>query len=406
MKVICIVPEYPPDLPSRDQGGVTTYFMNMVLGYLENGFDVIVLSSACRAEVGSKETGSYGETVIRAFRHRATFGSGPLARMAYEILRELNLAQTVWKHRDRAILMEIPDWQTPLLAPAMLPKSRTYMKLHGPSGFVRRLNSPSAKWWWRLVDFRERFWARRVQLLESGSPVLTDFAVREWRIKRRIPLSPDPFVLATALKGECEPTPVGAAMAAASRNGELVILNVGRFEFRKGQHIVCESLKHLDLEDVRWSIHFVGPDTPTGPGGTSYREFCSRLVPARYQNQVHWHPPVRLSQLHELYQIADLVIVSSLDGNYGYTTLQPLAAGACVITTLEPGQESSQYVAALENGLLYRSDDPAGLARQIHTALDPELRRRLAACAARRAADGMSPRVTAQHILESIGSSR
>ncbi|WP_457190830.1 glycosyltransferase family 4 protein [Nocardioides sp. P5_E3] len=293
--------------------------------------------------------------------------------------------------------MEIPDWQTPLAAPVLVPRSTLFMKLHGPSDFVRIINGQSPRPHWRLLDFRERFWAARVGLITSGAHVLVKHAKEVWGLKRAVPVTLDPIALSVVSQ---EYAPV--ELHTRSSN-EVHIVNVGRLEHRKGQHIVCRSLSMLVGDLPPWRLHFVGPDTDTGPGGSSYRDYCLSLVPAELRERVSWHPPVDLGVLSSVYGRADVVLISSLDGNYGYTTLHPLAAGSCVISTLEPGCSDSAYIVHGVDGYLYPSTDASVLASLLSDLVaDPERRALLRSGAMRRAASELDPAVVASRVLHDL----
>ena len=116
-------------------------------------------------------------------------------RLVYEVQREVRLAMAAWRLRRDTVLIEIPDWQTPFLMGLVVRSPKTYMKLHGPADFIRIINGKSKPRLSMLVDFREKFWARRVDLLESGSPVLVKHVRDKWRLGRSIPVTPDPIAL-------------------------------------------------------------------------------------------------------------------------------------------------------------------------------------------------------------------
>lgn len=401
MRVICIVPEYPPDLPPHGLGGVTTYFLNMSSGYVANGAEVVILTSANNSKIGAREAGPQGERVERVFGHRSRYRPNIFGRVIYELQREYRLTLAALKLRRGTVLIELPDWHTPLVAGLLVGTSKTYMKLHGPSDFIRQINGRAPNWTWTLIDFRERFWARRVRLLESGSPVLVEHVRRRWKFNRLIPVTPDPIALAGTSK---QPPDSPRKLCPPTAGDSVSIVDIGRLEFRKGQHVVCQSLGALGATRSNWQLRFIGPDTLTAPDGSSYREFCENMIPPDIRDRVRWEPPVPLSDLGQIYDDADIVLISSLDGNYGYTTLQPLAAGACVITTLEPGQHTSQYAKHGESALLYRSDQPSELAALLRGTIDdPDLRARLRRGAAEQAAATLCPTPHARHILCAFG---
>lgn len=403
MRVVCVVPEYPPDLPPHGASGITTYFLNMVLGYRANGVEVTVLTSAHDGVVGGSERGPNGEYVERVFGHRSRYPSTHLGRLIYEVQREIRLAAAAWKVKKDTFLIELPDWQTPLLVGLVVPGAKKYMKLHGPADFIRLINDRPAPPFARIIDCRERYWARRVNLLESGSPVLVRHVEETWGLSRGIPLTPDPIEIEDRENGQ--ETPVDVPQFLKDADSEVVsIVNVGRLEFRKGQHVVCRALNELGSTRSAWKLHFVGPDTSTAPGGTSYREYCQSLIPDDFADRVSWEPPVALAELKTIYSASDVVLISTLDGNYGYTTLQPLASGACVITTLEPGETTSQYAVHGESALLYPSEDAGALADLLKVVIDDSaLRDRLRLGARTRSASTLSPAIHAGGVLESIG---
>ena len=369
--VLVIAPLYPGESVSRGQDGIATYFENMVCGYRDLGVKVDVMTSAL--PMRTIEIGRFGEVVHGVGTQRDKARSlSPWLRV---LQLEASLALKSSRVRERQVfdLVEVPDWMTPAIAPAIAQiGGRSFMKLHGPADYIRRLNGHEPTGLQRISDFRTRWWARRADVLHAGAQILVDFAQQSWGLDRPIPVTPDPWL--------SENTYPNSAVTIPFNADTIELVSIGRLEWRKGQHVLMESLNRLPIDawDLPWRVTLIGHDTSTGPHGTSYKAYLQELASSELAARIRWIDPVPIGLLSEVHRHADVTVVCSLDGNYGYTTIQALADGACLVSTHEPGFHESPYIRSGENAMLVAPGQADELTQALtHLLLNPEARRKL-----------------------------
>ena len=393
MRVLVVAPQYPPDLISSHQDGTVTYFEQMVSGYRQVGAEVDVLSTGNNASSG--EWGDFGERITRV-RWPTRESESPITRVLANVQLEASLLTRYAQLRreSRVDLVELSDWLTPL-APAISSR-RLFLKLHGPADFIRSLNGSTPSAAQRILDRRARTAARRADVVHAGASVLVNFAKEQWQLSREIPVTVDPW----------SPPPDSPDPKVPFDPDTLEIVAVGRLEWRKGQHVLLLALSELisSLAGTRpWRLTLIGRDTYTGPAGGSYRRFCEEVAADAVLERTRWIESVRPTQLSGIHKAADVTVVCSLDGNYGYTTIQALCDGACLVTTLEPGARTSPYVVDGVSGLLVPPDDVHALAGALRRVMrEPAARAELRRQAAR-VRDLVSPARVAQRVLSDAG---
>lgn len=394
MRIAVMAPQYPPDLLSDHQDGVATYFQQMVAGYRSTGAEVVVLTTG--RECQEDEQGTCGEKIIRL---RPPSPAQASVARALQILTDESRLMRLYlrEHLSHPIdLLELPDWLTPALVPVTA--RRIFMKLHGPAEFIRHLNGQEPNRGQRILDARTRFWASRSDALHAGAFVLSEYARTEWELNRDVPVALDPW--------RAPDTPPDLGPSKVSFDADRIeILSIGRLEWRKGQHVILQALAQLpaDLLERDWRLTLIGRDTATGPSGTSYRAYCHSLMNDWTKNRTRWITGVAPSELPAIHAAADVTVVASLDGNYGYTTIQALCDGACLVTTLEPGTTESPYVVDSVNGFLTSPGDQGDLARVLTRLLtDADLRNRIRG-EARKVALQVDPQRIAERVLVDAG---
>jgi glycosyltransferase involved in cell wall biosynthesis len=290
-------------------------------------------------------------------------------------------------------LVEVIDWGVaPLLSILCVRHGPVLLKLHGPSDFIARLNGRKIRRTGRFIAWRERWIARHADVLLSADPALAHEIAQLWNLPSLPDTIPDPVHLAD----ERIPKP--------RRNRKVFeILAVGKLERRKDQATLIRALGKLDDGETSWRATIVGPDTQTGPRGGSYKTFLLEQVPAGFRHRLRWIDQVPRDQLWSLYARSDAVVVCTVDGAYGYTTLDGMSAGVAVITTTPDGKTESPYVRHGETAWVYPAGDDVALAEALRSLSgDPGLRARLGIAARKYVDQELSPQCIAQKVLSRI----
>jgi glycosyltransferase involved in cell wall biosynthesis len=163
------------------------------------------------------------------------------------------------------------------------------------------------------------------------------------------------------------------------------ILFAGRFERRKGVHVLIRAVQLLrDAgEDVTLTLH--GEDTNTAPLRGSMRGWCEAMIGAQHKPAIRFAGRLERREIATAYAAHEVVCVPSLWENFPFACLEALACGACVVGTdaggmpemIEPDAEGVGTC-----GLIARHGDAESLASQLARALgDASLRERLRAAA-------------------------
>jgi len=388
MKIAILAPESPPRLFGPIPGGLTQYVTAMADGYAALGHDVHVFARA--TEPGSVQRG------FTSVHYVKTSARTRVLRPFELLMDELRL----WRAFARASrsgsfdLVEVTDWGVaPVLSLLFVRHGPVLVKLHGPSDFIARLNGRKLRRIGRFMAWRERWIARHADVLLSADPALAYEIVQLWNLASVPDTIPDPVHLADA--GILKPR---------QNRKVFEILAVGKLERRKDQATLIRALSRLEVVEPPWRATIVGPDTQTGPQGGSYKSFLLDLVPAGVRSQLRWIDQVPREELWKLYARSDAVVVCTVDGAYGYTTLDAMSAGVAVVTTTADVKTESPYVRHGETAWVYAAGDDVALAEALRSLRrDPDMRARLGISARNYVDQALSPQGIAQKVLTRIG---
>jgi glycosyltransferase involved in cell wall biosynthesis len=318
-------------------------------------------------------------------------------------LRPLNLLVDevrLWRAFENASrtspfdLVEVIDWNVAAtLSVARVRHGALLVKIHGPSEYIARLNGKKLRALGRFLAWRERWIARKSDLLLCADPFLAREIAKIWKLPRPPDTIPDPVHVPD----------LDSSFRLTDGTG-LRILAVGRLERRKDQASLLRALGRLAELDTSWSATLVGPDTQTGPGEGSYKSFLLQMVSEGVREKLTWIDHVPHEQLWTLYLRSDIVVVCQVDGGYNYATLEPMSVGCPVITTDAGAGAASPYVRHAETAWVYRAGDDAGLAEALRALSNqPDLRARLGAAARIYINQELSPEHIAEQVLSRIG---
>ncbi len=212
----------------------------------------------------------------------------------------------------------------------------------------------------------------RVVPPDAGSPRQT---------REVIPYPFDP-ALATEL-GDTRATP-------AASTSPPDILYFGRLEHRKGVHLLIDAAQRLFAQGHDARVRIIGADTLTGPHGRSYSEWARRQINPKWANRFTFEPARPRHRLAEAIRSSTLCCFPSLWENFPNACLEAMSLGAPVVGSDAGGM--AEIIQDNENGVLFRSGDPADLAATLERTLnDSALRARLSAAAPSRVASYCDP---------------
>ena len=181
------------------------------------------------------------------------------------------------------------------------------------------------------------------------------------------------------------------------------VVFAGRYEWRKGPHILLDAAQRLLREGVDLRVRFIGEDTDTAPLRTSMREWLTRRIEPAFADRFVFEPRASRPQLGALYASATIVCVPSVWENFPFACTEAMACDACVV-----GSDAGGMAEIIENdvsGLLFRSEDAADLARVLRRTLqDAQLRTRLASAAPQRIASLCDPARIARETADTVAS--
>jgi glycosyltransferase involved in cell wall biosynthesis len=363
-------------------GGITQYVSAMARGYVALGHDVHIFALGPRGDVSWD-----GATVHYAARR--------LGRVTGLPLNEVDMARVVRHERRRGAfdVLEVIDGHVPaLLSTLMSRDSRVIYKLHGTTRFVAALNGQSLSPKQRAADWRERRLALRADLLCSADGELAKAMASAWQLREVPPTLPDPVI-----------APLAISRAKRDESGPLRVLSVGRLERRKGQLTLIRALNRLSEVADRLDVTFVGGDTATGPAGSSYKALMVAETAAAVRHRITYMDAVPRESLWDMYAESDVAVIGTVDGNYGYATMDALAAGMAVVTTTPNGDTESPYVRHQDTALVYRSEDDSELADRMLQILNrPREADRLGLRARKDVLGRLSPQVIAADVLRRV----
>lgn len=175
----------------------------------------------------------------------------------------------------------------------------------------------------KLLLYLADFTARRSDIVIAISPVIWEELINESKVasdKIRLILTPRDTEKYSFVESDVR-------KRLGLNDKDKLVLTVGRLEMRKGIHILCQAIPLIRKEHPLTKFVFVGRDTPTGPKGSSYKEFLmTKFLREEDISIVRFIDYLSNSELVELYSAADVVVSPSL---YEVSTSVPLEAMAC-----------------------------------------------------------------------------
>jgi glycosyltransferase involved in cell wall biosynthesis len=109
------------------------------------------------------------------------------------------------------------------------------------------------------------------------------------------------------------------------------ILFIGRIERLKGADVIGRALTSFLAKRRDARFRFVGPDTPSAPGGGSMRQFVRSLLAPTVADRVEFTGEVPARRIDEELAACSFCVQPSLAENFSMTCCEAMAAGRTVI---------------------------------------------------------------------------
>jgi len=145
------------------------------------------------------------------------------------------------------------------------------------------------------------------------------------------------------------------------RQGELRLLFAGRIVDVKGVHLILEALPRIAgaLPGTTVSLNIVGDSQDE-----AYRARIHGLIAEHgLEGTVHFHEPVSIEALFDLFQDHDVYLFPSLYEPFALTLIHALNAGIPTVASAVGG--NVEIVHDRETGMLFRNHDSADLAQAV-----------------------------------------
>ena len=382
MRILFVLPEYPPD----HGGGIVTFYEALLPELVRQGHAVDVLLGSAFVHGGAPyeregvnirflETERF-ERFLDSFRH---YGMVP------ELQRHLAAAWAMHEQAEGGAgydAVEVVDWgllSAPWIVEARVP---AVVQLHGSAGQIDlRDPSPAGALQGHLTRLLEAGVLRGADALHTHSTANQ----REWAevTGREVAYLPPPLER-------------GDAPAAQPRGTDGLV--VGRVQKWKGPTVLCEALARMgaDAPRVRW----VGRDTVFGESGESMSAYLRATYPAVWGEKIEPVGQVAPAEVARLQAEAGFVVVPSLWDVYNLTAVEAMRHGAVVVCSTGAG--ASDLIEDGINGFTFPAGDAVALADALRlvVALAPEERERLSAAARATVVDRLNPQMIAARKVE------
>lgn len=372
MKLLFVLPEYPPDFG----GGISTFYGDLLPALVELGHEVdVVVGSAFVQDLSPYK--SAGVAVRGLEGTRAARWGERLSRFALlpSLRRALAAAWAVYEQTDGGAdydLVETVDWGLGFVPWTLAPDGPpTVVHLHGSTGQISA-NDPvdGEEVAGDIARLAEGVALRYAAALHTHSTANAEAWRRE--TGRSVDVLPPPI----------RPRPAQTE----ARTGPAFV--AGRVQRWKGPHVLCDALRRLgsDAPVVEWA----GRSTAWDRRGHDADRHLRETYPEIWGPVVRPLGVLRPEAVAERQGRAAFVVVPSLWDVYNLTAAEAMASGAVVVCSTGAG--AVDLVEDGVNGFVAPAGDGAALADRVRQAADlPEREREAMGRAASEAAARLDP---------------
>jgi len=350
MKVLLVVPEFPPD----HRGGIATYYQALVPALVEQGVEVDVLvGSAFTGDHKPRKEDGYHIAFLNTDRRRRAFKQFTAYEALPSLRRTLAAAWALFEQAGRGEgydIVETTDFAL-LFLPWVVSNDSppVLVQLHASNG---------------QVDAREPKKGRALQghlmrMLEvrglAGADALQSNGranARRWsrRLNRDVTYCPPPLSaqFPTETKEETVSTDAPGFVA-------------GRIQYWKGPTVLCEAQSRLGDNAPR--IDWAGRDTAYREVGESMSSYLANAYPEVWGQSVRPIGEILPEEVARRQHAAQFVVVPSIWDVFNYTAAEAMQASSVIICS--DGAGASDLIEHGSNGFKVPADEPELLAEAI-----------------------------------------
>ena len=256
------------------------------------------------------------------------------------------------------------------------------IKLHTPETVAFKLDHTPQTLDYYLIKLLEEFWLNKAAQKIGLSEEVVKLTARHFSMKiKNIPLVPNPIDIELF-----KPSYVG------NDKDKLIILYVGRLEFRKGVHTLIRAFCYVQEQLPEAKLTFIGADC----GMKSY--LLNKTCQLEHPENVTFMEHIPRNNLIEYYQKSTICVVPSIWENYPYVCLEAMACGKPVIASDIGGLKT--IITNRVNGFLVPPGSSKSLSEAIVLLLeDKRLRQTLGSNARKSIEQNYAPEKIAQKTL-------
>jgi glycosyltransferase involved in cell wall biosynthesis len=348
MRVLIVTPEFPPHVG----GGILRYYHALAPALARAGAQVTVMVAAPT----SPDFADYEADGVRVVCIARAACDAQAARLgqyaaAPEFRRWLSgalAAADAVAQQEAFDVVEATDFGFTFLPFVLgLGGAPVVAQLHGSIGQIARHELPRPSMLLdetlsRLAELTALPHAADLQTYARGN-------ASEWRerLKRDVRVMPPPVA------------PIDGVKTGTAEKNDAVV--VGRIQAWKGPDVLCEALEITS--DPGLTITWVGRDTPTAAGGSSYSADLGRRFPRVWGSHVRPAGPKHYTDTLSIIESASIVVVPSTWDVFNLSAAEAMSLGRVVICSSAAG--ASDLIADGENGFVFESSNASALAETL-----------------------------------------
>ncbi len=384
MNILLVSAEYPPESP----GGLGNAMRNLAVGLSAQGANPVILSSLEGSGPSvtnpDPENSPDGFTVYRIHKKKKRLKREPgwfwrfhdfyLPLDCYLYSKSISKACCRIIAEEKINVVQFPDYKGEgyhfIGQGSNIP---SVVRLATPLYMVERINRASGipaggesgacrKAAMKFMKHLELKPIKKASGIVSPSESLADMVAEDTNPEGRIEIIPTGTD--TSKFKPMQATDAARYKESLGLKDEPAVLFTGRYEYRKGAHILIEAFAEVKRAAPDCVLLLAGGDTDTAPSGGSMKLYLQSLSESlNLKGSVFFLDRIEHGQLPLLYSSASVFAAPSLYENFANTIMEAMACGLPVITTTSGG--GPEMIKDPENGRLIPPGDKSALAGAI-----------------------------------------